>query len=369
MEQLTKSGTDFTNILLDLAVQIQQIPAPTFEEMQRAEFVCAKFSSEKLQDVQIDSAGNVLARLPGKGIALPLIISAHLDTVFPAGTDLISWREGNLLFGPGIGDNSLGVAALFAILWHLREKNFLPEGDIWFAANTCEEGLGDLRGMRAIVERFGRNVKAYLVLEGMAFGHIYHRATGVRRYKITCATGGGHAWTDYGKPSAIHELAKLLTQITALPLPASPRTTLNAGKIAGGTSINTLAPDAWLELDLRSESSESLTYLVQQVEDLVSAAGKSGVWFDMDQIGERPAGEISTKDPLIRLATECIWAHGVEPIMTVGSTDANIPLSKGYPSLVLGVTTGGGAHTSKEFIDTSSVQRGLAHLVDFIKQV
>jgi tripeptide aminopeptidase len=369
MQKPDKSLPDFTNMLVDLAVQIQQIPSPTFEEMQRAEFVSARFTSEKLQDIQIDSAGNVLARFPGKGTSLPLIISAHLDTVFPMGTNLSTRRDGSCLFGPGIGDNSLGVAALFGILWHLREKGFQPENDIWFVANSCEEGLGDLRGMRAVVERFGAEVKAYLVIEGMAFGHIYHRATGVRRYKITCATGGGHAWTDYGKPSAIHELAKLLTQITAIPLTSSPRTTLNAGKIAGGTSINTLAPDAWLELDLRSESSESLTSLIQRVEDLVAAAGKSGVWFDMDQIGERPAGEISLRHPLIRLATSCVQAQGVEPAMTLGSTDANIPLSKGYPALVLGVTTGGGAHTSQEFIDTSSVERGMAHLVEFVKRV
>jgi tripeptide aminopeptidase len=366
---VSKPMTDFTNMLLELAIQIQQIPSPTFEEMQRAEFVFTKISAEKLQDVQIDAAGNVLGRLPGKGTSVPLIISAHLDTVFPAGTNLTSWREDNCLFGPGIGDNSLGVAALFGILWNLRENDFLPQGDIWFAANTGEEGLGDLRGMRALVERFGKDVKAYLVIEGMAFGHIYHRATGVRRYKITCATGGGHAWTDYGKPSAIHELAKLLTQITALPLPTSPRTTLNAGKIAGGTSINTLAPDAWLELDLRSENSETLASLIQRVEDLVSEAGKSGIWFDMDQIGERPAGEISAKHPLIQLAAECIRAQGIEPVLTIGSTDANIPLNKGYPALVLGVTTGGGAHTSKEFIDISPVERGMAHLVDFVKQI
>jgi tripeptide aminopeptidase len=361
--------TDLINMLLDLAVQIQQIPSPTFEEVQRAEFVRAKLSIEGLQDVQTDTAGNVLARLPGQGKAPPLIISAHLDTVFPAETNLASWREDDRLFGPGIGDNSLGLAALFGILWILRENKFFPAGDIWFVANTCEEGLGNLRGMSTIVERFGKDIKAYLVLEGMAFGHVYHRSTGVRRYKITCCTGGGHAWTDYGKPSAIHELAKLITQITALQLPSSPRTTLNAGKIAGGTSVNTLAPEAWLELDLRSEDAQALANLIHSVEDLVSAAGKSGVWFDMDQIGERPAGEISAKHPLIQLAMACVRSQGGEPALTVGSTDANIPLSKGYPALVLGVTTGGGAHTSKEYIDIPPVKRGMAHLVDFIKQV
>ena len=243
--------------------------------------------------MQIDVAGNVLARLPGRGSGYPLIVSAHLDTVFPLDTDLTSNRSGDRMTAPGIGDNSLGVAALFGILWQLRELKADLSSDVWFAANVCEEGLGDLRGMRAVVERFGGDVKGYLVLEGMAFGHVYNRGTGVRRYKIAARTAGGHSWSDYGKPSAIHELSGLVTRLAEIKLPASPRTTLNVGRITGGTSINTIAPEAQLELDLRSEDESILQGLVQQVDELVAGMKKPGVDWEMQAIGNRPAGFIS----------------------------------------------------------------------------
>jgi acetylornithine deacetylase/succinyl-diaminopimelate desuccinylase-like protein len=355
--------------LLDLALQIQQIPAPTFNEGRRAEFVLARFQSEGLADVQIDHAGNVLARLPGNTSNHPLIVSAHLDTVFPIDTDLTSSRNGDRITAPGIGDNSLGVAALFGILWQLREQKRDLSCDVWLAANVCEEGLGDLLGMRAVVERFGGEVKGYLVLEGMAFGHVYNRGTGVRRYKITVRTAGGHSWSDYGKPSAIHELSGLVTQLAEIKLPVSPRTTLNVGRIIGGTSINTIAPDAQIELDLRSEDESILQGLVQQVEELVAGEKKPGVDWEIQAIGNRPAGFIGADHPLIQTALSSLAQLGVEPTLTIGSTDANIPFSKGYPAVVLGATTGGGAHTSKEYIDIPPIEKGLIHLVEVVTRM
>ncbi len=364
--------------LLDLLIQIQQIPAPTFEEQKRAEFILGMFRQEGLSDVQLDSAGNALARLPGEKAAprsaersrrSPLIVSAHLDTVFPLQTDLAIRREHGRLYGPGIGDNSLGVAGLFGLLWSLRKQNIALPGDLWLVANTCEEGLGDLRGMKAVVERFGDAPKAYLVLEGMALGHVYHKAIGVRRYKITACAEGGHSWTDYGRPSAIHALAELVAQITSLSLPENPRTTLNVGKIGGGTSINTIAAEAWMELDTRSEGSAALAELDRQVESLVETAGGPGVGFKAEIIGQRPVGEIETSHPVIQLAQACLRQQGFDPILTDGSTDANIPLSLGLPALVLGLTQGGGAHTIHEYIETAPIQKGLAQLVNFVKQV
>ena len=280
------------NRILDLAIQIQQIPAPTFDETARSKFVLGMFSREALPALEMDSAGNVFACLRGSGSASPLVVSAHLDTVFPAGTDLAVRRDPGRIYGPGIGDNSLGVAGLFGLLWSMREAGFTPPGDLWLAANTCEEGLGDLRGMKAVVERFGADPQLYLILEGMALGHVYHKAIGVRRYKITAHTEGGHSWIDYGKPSAIHELAELITRITVLRLPANPRTTLNVGRIGGGASVNTLAAEAWMELDLRSTSGEALAELDRQVEKLVQTARRPEVRFDIQLAGERPMGEI-----------------------------------------------------------------------------
>jgi acetylornithine deacetylase/succinyl-diaminopimelate desuccinylase-like protein len=351
---------------LDQAIRIQQIAAPTFNESARAEFVRSCFADEGLSDVSIDDAGNVFARLPGRSDRLPLIVSAHLDTVFPAETNLTIRRDEKMLHAPGIGDNSLGVAALFALLWSLRDQQINLPGDVWLVANSCEEGLGDLKGMRAVVDRFGSSALAYLVIEGMALGNVYHQGIGVRRYKIICRTRGGHSWIDYGQPSAIHELAGLITRLTALAIPSQPRTSLNVGKITGGTSINTLASESSLELDLRSEGTRSLEQLIDQVESLVSNMNRPGVRFDSVMIGNRPAGEIDPDHRLIRLAENCLNAVGIDPALTSGSTDANVPLSKGYPALVLGLTTGGGAHTLEEYIDIPPLEQGIEQLVSFV---
>ena len=360
---------DFVNRLLELAIQVQQIAAPTFEEKQRAEFVRERFIQEKLKDVSMDSVRNIYARLPGVKNSKPLIVSAHMDTVFPFETSLHMTRDEDRIYGPGIGDNSLGVAALFGLSWMIRERKIELKNDVWFVANVCEEGLGDLRGMKAVVDRFGENVKAYLVIEGMSLGHIYHRAIGVRRYRVMAKTAGGHSWSDYGQPSAVHEAAKLVTKIAELSVPVIPRTTLNIGKICGGTGINVLASEATFELDLRSESPQALNALVQQVEGMIRSANKEGVKIEFEVIGERPAGEIAPTHPLIRLAEECLREQGLKAELTSGSTDANIPLSRGLPSTVLGVTNGGGAHTVHEYIEVGPVEKGMEQLVRFVERV
>lgn len=355
--------------VIDLAIEIQQIPSPTFEEAKRAEFVCRMFVNERLTDVSIDENGNVFGRLKAKGRRKPLIVSAHLDTVFPRETNLGGRRQGGKVYGPGIGDNSIGVAALIGLNRMLREQNIHAGGDIWFVANVCEEGLGDLRGMKAVVDRFGANVQAYLVLEGLALGHIYHRAVGVKRYRVTARTPGGHSWSDYGKPSAVHELSKLVVQLASLELPKHPRTTMNVGKISGGTSVNVIASEATLDLDLRSEDQEALAELVSAAEILISNANKPNVTVHADVIGQRPAGELSERHSLVLLAKDCLNEQGLDAGLISGSTDANVPLSRGYPAIVLGVTTGGSAHTMNEYIHTAPVEKGLEQLTKFVEQV
>jgi acetylornithine deacetylase/succinyl-diaminopimelate desuccinylase-like protein len=361
---------NFIDRLLELAIRIQQIPAPTFEEAKRAAFVREKFVEAGLLDVSQDELGNVCARLPGGGTPArrPLIVSAHLDTVFGAQIDLAVRREADKLHGPGLGDNSLGVAALFGLVWLLRERGLLPAGDIWLAANTGEEGLGDRRGMRALADRFGADVQAYLVVEGLALGHVYHRAVGVQRYRVTARTAGGHSWSDYGRPSAVHELAGLVTRLAAMKLPSRPRTTMNVGTISGGTTVNTLASEASIELDLRSEGKEELAALIREAEGLIDGAGREGVVIERQVTSLRPSGEIPASHPLIRLALDCVREQGLEPVLTPGSTDANIPLSRGLPAVVLGVTTGGGAHTKNEYIDLPPIGRGMEQLVNFVRR-
>ena len=353
--------------LLDLAVTVQQIPAPTFAEGQRAAFIREQFSNEGLCDVAIDEVSNVYGRLPGAGFAPPLVVSAHLDTVFPASTGLAVTRTPERIYGPGIGDNSLGVAGLLGLVWALRRKQTILPGDVWLVANTGEEGLGDLGGMRAVVERFGERVLAYLILEGMALGHIYHRALAVRRYSITLRTAGGHAWVDYGKPSAVHELAALITRLAALPIPTRPRASLNVGVIEGGTTVNTIAAEARLDLDLRSESARTLSELVSQMERLVQAANRPGLQAAAEMIGLRPSGRIPASHPLVRLAERCLIEQGLRPNLTIGSTDANLPLSLGLPALCLGLSTGGGAHTVDEYVNLAPLNQGMEQLLAVVE--
>jgi acetylornithine deacetylase/succinyl-diaminopimelate desuccinylase-like protein len=373
---------DLISRLLDLAITIQQIPAPTFHEAERAKFVHGQFAAEGLKHVEIDSTGNVYGCLESPGrqpstINRPLVVSAHLDTVFPSSVDLHYAREPERILAPGIGDNSLGVAGLFGLVWALRERGLTLPGDLWLVANVCEEGLGDLRGMRALVDRFGRcheqsaersDPLAYLVVEGMALGQVYHRGLGVRRYRITVRTSGGHSWIDYGQPSAIHELTAISTRIAALELPRSPRTTLNVGVISGGSSVNTIAAEAMLELDLRSEDSQALETLVWQVEQITHSAEKPGVTIELEIIGQRPSGELPADHPLVKLAQDCLRAVGSEPRLNIGSTDANLPLSRGLPSVAIGLTTGGRAHTVHEFMNIAPLENGMEQLIRLVSK-
>lgn len=358
--------------LIDLAITLQQIPAPTFNEHQRAEAIRNLFMRGGLSDISMDKIGNVYARVPGIGKASPLVVSAHIDTVFHESTDLSVVKTRDRISGPGIGDNALGTAALFGLLWSLRERDIKLPGDVWLVANVGEEGLGDLCGMRAVVDRFEDDPIAYIILEGMALGQVYHRGLGVKRYRISVETLGGHSWVDYGKPSAIHELALLINNLLALPIPEQPRTSLNIGMISGGTSVNTIASEASVELDVRSENVSVLETLVNQVDDVIRTAncpGEEFIQVNKIVIGERPVGELPDEHPLVRLACRCLEAEGIQANKNIGSTDANIPLSRGLPAICIGITNGGGAHTSREFIWKAPISQGMAQLVALVEKV
>lgn len=351
------------NRVLDLAVEIQKIPAPTFGEQNRAAFLLEEFKKlDSLKDFLIDEVGNVYARLPGKKISRPVVVSAHMDTVFPSDLEIIVKRTASRISGPGIGDNSLGVAGLLGLVWVLQDENVSLPGDLWMVATVGEEGLGDLKGMQAVVDRFQEEPLAYLVLEGMAYERIFHSGLGVRRYRIIIKTKGGHSWVDYGELSAINELALLVTKLSTIELPDSPRTTLNVGLIKGGTSVNTIAPSAYIDLDLRSTDQSQLNNLVNTVQEKVREAKQNSMQVEMDLIGARPMGEIPADHPLVDLASQILISQGVTPNLNIGSTDANIPLSRGFPAICIGLTNGGGAHTVNEFILTRQVKPGLEQM-------
>lgn len=351
------------NRVLELAIAIQQIPAPTFNERKRGTYIQDRFLQEGIADTAMDEVGNVYGRLTGKTSSQPIVISAHLDTVFPLDTDLHVEHLADRITGPGIGDNAVGVAGLFGLMWELNQRQVVPNSDLWFVANVGEEGLGNLRGMRALVDRFGDQPRAYLVLEGMALGQIYHRGLGVSRYRITVSTSGGHSWVDYGRPSAVQELAQIITRLQAIEIPEQPRTTLNVGVIAGGSSVNTIAAEAHLDLDLRSEDQATLGDLVSKVDSVIQYIQSPDVRIASELIGQRPVGEISQHHPLVEIAVKSLETVGVQPRLNIGSTDANIPLSLGYPAICIGLTTGNGAHTVNEFIHTSPLPTGLDQLL------
>jgi acetylornithine deacetylase/succinyl-diaminopimelate desuccinylase-like protein len=345
------------------ACDLQQIPAPTFSEDQRAAWVCERFQAAGLDRVVRDPAGNVAGRLPGGADARPLIMSAHMDTVFPLNFPLRLERAGDRLNGPGIGDNAIGLGALVCLPEILKAAGQSLAGDLWLVATTGEEGMGDLRGIRAVADRFGAQAIGYISIEGMGLGCILHRGLGVERYRVSVSTRGGHSWVDYGAPSAVHELAGLAARLAGLRLARKPRTTFNIGVIQGGTSVNSIAPNAWMDLDLRSETAAGLAELSRQLQRGVEGSRRKDVSIEMERIGRRPAAEISKEHDLVRLAARALSELGIMPSYDIASTEANEPLSRGYPALTLGVTTGDRAHSADEYVDISPVYKGLRQLV------
>jgi len=352
------------NALIEMAVEIQQIPAPTFAEEKRATFLKERFVHYGLQDVTTDDRFNVYGRWPGQRQSGPaLMVSAHTDTVFPQETHLTVRSEKGRIYGPGLGDNSMGVAALLALLDTLQTYQITPEVDIWFVANSREEGLGDLGGMRAAWQKLGNRLGAAIVLEGMALGRIYRAGIAVRRLRITCTAPGGHSWLHFGQPTAIHGLIELGAQIIALTVPSQPRTTYNIGLIEGGHSVNSLATSASLYLDLRSEETAALATLEQQVLSAIDRVQRPDLSFAAEIVGDRPAGSISIYHPLVQLATATLQAIDIQPVYETGSTDANILLANGLPTVTVGITHGGNAHRLDEYIETEPTADGFWHVL------
>lgn len=356
--------SDFENTV-ELAIRVQQIPAPTFAEAERAAFIEAQFKQAGLADVTQDELNNVYGRLPAASPQHPpVIISAHSDTVFPASTDLTVRRDQQFIHGPGISDNSTGVAGIITLAKHLVDAAFDLPADIWFVSNVGEEGLGDLCGMRAVVSRFG-STATYIVVEGGLYGQISHQAIGVKRYQITVETPGGHSWGSFGNKSAIHELGRIIVAIAEIVVPQEPKTTYNVGVINGGTSINTIAQSASLLLDCRSKDPEALASLVTAVTGIVDEADRQkDVSVTMEIIGNRPAGAISREAPLVGTAAAALQAVGCRaPRFIASSTDANIPLSQGLNAVCIGLAESSNAHRLDEYLDPKNLTNGLHQLL------
>lgn len=357
---------DLAQWVVSEAVQIQQIAAPTFFERARALHVVERFREFRLADITVDDLNNVYGRIKGKRSDVAVLILAHTDTVFSADTDLSIQRCGNQIYGPGIGDNSVGVAAMLGAIKSIQDSGRAPDCDIWLVADSCEEGLGDLRGAKAAYACLRQQVCAVINLEGLALGHVYNAGIAVHRLRISAKTEGGHSWLHHGRPSATHAVMKLGHEIAGLELPVSPRTTCNIGMIDGGHAINAIATEASLWLDMRSVCAGALAELRQRVGKLVSQSSHDGLQFEIETVGQRPAGSIADDHVLVLGALSSLAEIGIMGTLETGSTDGNVPLSQGCPAVTIGVTRGGNAHRLDEYIEVAPIRFGLKQLITLV---
>ena len=361
-------------------VAISEIGAPTGEEARRALWVAERFAALGLDRVHVDGAGNVVGRRPGAPACdpdAPVVVCAHLDTVFPAGTALEVRREGTRLAGPGIGDNGRGLAAMLALAEELDGRRLCTMRPVEFVATTGEEGLGDLRGAKHYFATAGTGAAATIALDGAGDERIVHRALGSRRYRITFRGPGGHSWAAYGVPNAVHAAAGAAAKLASVLLPSEPRTTLTVGRIGGGLSVNSIPDEAWMEVDLRSTApamidryDRELRILVraaQSEENARRAAGAPPLSSVVELIGERPCGHVPSDDALVASAIEATRLVGREPELTTASTDANVPISLGIPAIAIGAGgRGGDAHTPGEWFDNAHGQVGLGRALTIV---
>lgn len=363
LEQLYQIARSYQEAVVELAQRICAIPASTGAEGQRAELI-ASLLRERGYEPEIDEISNVYVRR-GKHSGRPvLMLLAHTDTVFPAGTPLKIERDGDVLRGPGIADNSVGVAAMITLLEMLDKLGYETDVDIIAVADVGEEGQGNLRGARAAVERYREKLGAVIAIDGR-IGRIVNRAVGSKRWRITVVGPGGHAFYSFGSPNAIYGLGRIITEIAALEVPRGSQTTFNVNTIEGGISsnVNTIATQASAMIDMRSIDMAALDRLAEQVKRLVERSVGPGLQTRIEVLGERPASACSEDSPLVRLATQCVRWVGYEPKLTASSTDINIPLSMHIPAVCVGITLSECAHTLEEWLSISPIKDGLAQIL------
>jgi acetylornithine deacetylase/succinyl-diaminopimelate desuccinylase-like protein len=358
-------------------ITVAQIAAPTGEEQERGGWVARRFRDCGLADIHTDDAGNVIGRRQGSDELPPVVVCAHLDTVFPRETDLSIRRDGDRLVGPGINDNGRGLAVMLALASEIDGMRLRPRHPIEFVATTGEEGLGDLRGAKHYFANRGRGAHAMIALDGAGDERIIHRALGSRRFRISYSGPGGHSWAAFGVVNAVHAAAGAAARLAALTLPSSPRTTLSVGRIGGGLSVNSIPDRAWLEIDLRSTSAAQLDGLERSIrhiaqvaadeENAKRAVGTRQLSVLVESIGCRPCGETPADHSLVQAALEATRLVGRQPDLALASTDANVAISHGIPAIAIGAGgRGGDAHTRGEWFDNVHGTLGVARALTIL---
>lgn len=327
-------------------VTIAEIPAPTFYESERAKYMADQFRVRGLKNVEIDKQGNVLGWRDGDTEDV-LVLAAHLDIAFDKTVNTKVRKDGPRWYGPGLADNSRGLAALLNVIEALREGDIRTRRTLLFVANVGEEGLGDLNGVKYLFNEsvFRSRLKEFVAIDGTNPANITTGGTGSKRYAVTLHGPGGHSYNNFGRPSAIHAAGRIIERISDWEVPKSPKTTYTVGKISGGTSVNAIAEECSFEVDLRSNDPGELdkieAKLLEAVRLGVEEENKKRV--DSGQevkattklIGNRPAGRMPDSSPLVQAALSAAKATGFEPLLVFGSTDSNLPISLGIPAITL----------------------------------
>ncbi len=350
-------------------LEMLAIPAPPFGEQARAAWFVERFKALGLTDIHLDEESNALGVLPGTLNAPFLLVSAHLDTVFPAGTDTAPKEDGTRILGPGACDNAAGLSALLGLIAALRFASIVPPVPILFAANVGEEGEGDLRGMRQLFTRgeYAGRIGAAVALDGSGTPAAVTRALGSRRFRVTVSGPGGHSWSDADMPNPIKLLSRGIAALADLPafIPGadSLRTTFSPGIIFGGTSINSIPESATALLELRSTDPAQLEAVAQEVRRVFAAMVEPPAAVLIDSIGERPAAALPDDSPLLHTLRAVDRHLGIRTDLRLGSTDANIPLALGIPALAMASGgSGGGIHTLAEWYDPTGRETALRRI-------
>jgi len=354
----------------DQQIRLTEIPEPPFQEASRAAAVQKSLAEIHLA-AHIDKTGNVVLELRGVDEKEVVLVSAHMDTVFPPGTDVKVRHEGSRLLAPGISDNGTGVAALLALVRAIQFARIKPQRTIVFAWNVGEEGEGNLRGMRDLVDAYRSNLKAVVVLDGSSTDHVTTKALASRRLEASITGPGGHSWSDFGMPNPINAMVRGSLRFINTKIPLNPRTTFNIGQIEGGTSVNSIPHAASIKVDIRSESEEELTRLESALRECIAAGvrdemdssrdrSRGPLEWKVELLGRRPGGELSPDSPLLAALRAADEYVGNQSRLERSSTDANIPLSQGIDAISIGAGGGGGgAHSLQEWYDPTGRELGL----------
>jgi tripeptide aminopeptidase len=340
--------------------RITEIPAPPFKEKLRAEYFLKRFLELGFKDAAIDAEGNVIALRKGSGGGRPkLVVSAHLDTVFPEGTDVTVKEKDGVILAPGIGDDSRGLAALLSLIKSLNGNSLATVGDVMFVGTVGEEELGNLRGVKALF-RDHADIDGFVSIDGLGITRVVNQATGSHRYEVIFKGPGGHSFQEFGLPSAIHAMGRAIAKISDLQTPSDPKTTFTVGTVSGGTSVNAIAAEARMTVDMRSDSTEELLKLEARLLDHVKQAvveenarwGSDKLSVEIKLIGDRPAGIVAMDSPIVQATQRAVTALTRAPRVTFAgsSTDSNLAISLGIPAVTIGGGgEGGNWHSRNEW--------------------